>query len=147
MKAILSVEEFLQQYQKTLAELREAKEKLLELEYPERGNRIVNGCHAGISNQPEEHAIIKDKLEHKIRNLESILPHQRKQIDRFLNRLKQRQARILRKKYIEGLNSLELAAWMHVQPKSANATVKFAIEEAQAKYNEIITHLKNKDAV
>ena len=134
---ILTLEEFLQQYQDALIELRDCKEKLLELEYPQRGNRIVSGDHAGISNHPEEFAIIKDQLERKIKHLESSLPHKKRQVEKFLNRMKQRQARILRKKYIEGLNSLELAAWMHVQPKSANAAVKFALEEAQKLYEEI----------
>lgn len=140
---ILTVEEYLQQYQDTLKELNECRDRMLELEYPQRGNRISSGEHSGISNHPEEYAIIKDRLEHKISNLERVLPHKKKQVERLINRVKPRQARILRKKYIEGLNSLELAAWMHVQPKSANAAIKFAIEEARTKYNEILKSHKN----
>lgn len=143
MQGVMTLEEFLQQYHDTQIELQECKDKLLELEYPERGNRIATGSHAGVSNQPEEHAIIKDRLERKIKVLEDILPHKKRQIEHFLNQIRQRQARILRKKYIDGLNSLELAAWMHVQPKSANAAVKFALEEARTKYNEIMARRKN----
>lgn len=140
---ILTIEEFLQQYRDTLAELQECKDRLLELEYPERGNRITMGDHAGISNHPEEYAIIKDRLERKISNLERVLPHKKKQIERLLNRLKQRQSRVLRKKYIDGLNTLELAAWMHVQPKSANAAVKFAIDAAREEYAKLTEHKTN----
>ena len=144
MQTIMTLEEFLQQYRDTLLELRECKDKLLELEYPERGNRITMGDHAGISNHPEEYAIIKDRLERKICALERSLPHRKKQIERFLSRLKQRQARILRRKYIDGLNSLELASWMHVQPKSAIAAVKFAMEHAQEEYEKLTEEKKNK---
>ena len=132
----LTIEEFLQQYQDTLIELRECEGRLLELEYPQRGNRILKGEHAGISNQPEEYAIIKDKLERKIAILKAKLPRQKKQIERLLDRLNPRKAKILRRKYIEGLNTLELAAWMHVQPKSAIAALKFAIEHARKEYEE-----------
>ena len=134
---IFTLEEFLQQYQDALTELRDCKEKLLELEYPQRGNRIASGDHAGISNHPEEYTILKDQLERKIKHLESSLPHKKKQIERFLGRLKQRQAKILRRKYIDGLNSLELASWMHVQPKSAIAAVKYALEHAQEEYKKL----------
>ena len=137
MQGIMTLEEFLQQYQDALLELEECEERLKELDYPQRGNRIVTGSHSGVSNQPEEHAIVRDQLERKIQTLESVIPHKKKQIEKFLNQLKIRQARVLRKKYIEGLNSLELAAWMHVQPKSANATVKFALEEARIIYDSI----------
>jgi len=143
MQGIMTLEEFLQQYQDALIDLEECKERLKELDYPQRGNRIVTGAHSGISNQPEEHAIVRDQLERKIKALESVIPHRKKQIGKFLDRMKPRQARILRKKYIEGLNSLELAAWMHVQPKSANATIKFALEEARIKYKEIILNHKD----
>ena len=136
----MTLEEFLQQYQDALIDLNECRERLKELDFPQRGNRIVTGTHSGISNQPEEHAIVRDQLERKIKALEGIIPHRKKQIEKFLNRLRQRQARILRKKYIDGLNTLELAAWMHVQPKSATATLKFAMEEARLKYDSI-SHL------
>jgi len=135
----LTLEEFLLQYQDALTELNECRERLQELEYPARGNRILKGEHAGISNQPEEYSMIKDSLTRKTEHLERLLPIKRKQIERFLGRLKPRQARILRKKYIEGLNSLEMAAWMHVQPKSAIAAVKLAIEHAQDEYNKLKT--------
>lgn len=137
MQGIMTLEEFLQQYQDALIDLNECQERMQELNYPQRGNRIVTGTHSGISNQPEEHAIVRDQLERKIKTLENVIPHKKKQIEKFLGHMKQRQSRILRKKYIDGLNSLELAAWMHVQPKSANATVKFALEEARIIYDSI----------
>lgn len=144
MQGIMTLEEFLQQYQDCLIDLEECKERLKELDYPQRGNRIVTGAHSGISNQPEEHAIVRDQLERKIKTLESVIPHKKKQIEKFLGRMKQRQSRILRKKYIDGLNSLELAAWMHVQPKSANAAVKFAIEAAKEEYTKLTEHKTDK---
>ena len=147
MQGTMTLEEFLQQYQDALIDLEECKERLKELDYPQRGNRIVTGAHSGISNQPEEHAIVRDQLERKIKTLESVIPHKKRQIEKFLNLLKQRQSRLLRKKYVEGLNSLELAAWMHVQPKSANAAVKFALEEARSIYDRIYSQHKGKNAV
>ena len=131
----MTVEEFLGQYQETLRELTECEEKLRELEYPQRGNRIGNGDHAGISNQPEEYTILKDRLQAKKNKLQKQLPRQKRKVEAFLNKLKPRQAKILRRKYIDGLNTLELASWMHVTQKSAIAAVRFAMSAAEKEYN------------
>lgn len=132
----LSLEDFLRQYIVCKQEIEECESQLLELNYPQRGNMMQNGDHAGISNQPEEYAIIKDKLERKIVILKKKLPYKKRQIERFLSLLKPRKAKILRKKYIEGLNSFELASWMHVKPKSALAAVKYTLEYARPIYND-----------
>lgn len=143
MQTIQPLNEFLEQYQDALTELRACKDRLLELEYPERGNRITIGDHAGISNHPEEYAIIKDQLERKIYYLEKSLPHKKKQIERFLNRVKPRQARVLRKKYIDGLDNRQLASWMKIQYKSALAVIRLALEHAQLEYDKITQEQKN----
>jgi hypothetical protein len=143
MQTIQPLNEFLEQYQDALTELRACKDRLLELEYPERGNRITIGDHAGISNHPEEYAIIKDQLERKIYYLEKSLPHKKKQIERFLNRIKPRQARVLRKKYIDGLDNRQLASWMKIQYKSALAVIRLALEHAQLEYDKITQEQKN----
>lgn len=130
----MTVEEFLGQYQATLRELTECEERLKELEYPQRGNRMGNGDHAGISNYPEEYTIMKDRLQAKMFKLQKKLPRQKRKVEAFLNKLKPRQAKILRRKYIEGLNTLELASWMHVQVKSSMAAVRLALEEAKSVY-------------
>lgn len=143
MQTIQPLNEFLEQYQDALTELRACKDRLLELEYPERGNRITIGDHAGISNHPEEYAIIKDQLERKIYYLEKSLPHKKKQIERFLNRVKPRQARLLRKKYIDGLDNRQLASWMKIQYKSALAVIRLALEHAQLEYDKITQEQKN----
>jgi hypothetical protein len=143
MQTIQPLNEFLEQYQDALTELKACKDRLLELEYPERGNRITIGDHAGISNHPEEYAIIKDQLERKIYYLEKSLPHKKKQIERFLNRMKPRQARVLRKKYIDGLDNRQLASWMKIQYKSALAVIRLALEHAQLEYDKITQEQKN----
>jgi hypothetical protein len=143
MQTIQPLNEFLEQYQDALTELRACKDRLLELEYPERGNRITIGDHAGISNHPEEYAIIKDQLERKIYYLEKSLPHKKKQIERFLNRMKPRQARVLRKKYIDGLDNRQLASWMKIQYKSALAVIRLALEHAQLEYDKITQEQKS----
>ena len=142
MQTIQPLNKFLEQYQDALTELRACKDRLLELEYPERGNRITIGDHAGISNHPEEYAIIKDQLERKIYYLEKSLPHKKKQIERFLNRVKPRQARVLRKKYIDGLDNRQLAFWMKIQYKSALAVIRLALEHAQLEYDKITQEQK-----
>lgn len=142
MQTIQPLNKFLEQYQDALTELRACKDRLLELEYPERGNRITIGDHAGISNHPEEYAIIKDQLERKIYYLEKSLPHKKKQIERFLNRVKPRQARVLRKKYIDGLDNRQLASWMKIQYKSALAVIRLALEHAQLEYDKITQEQK-----
>lgn len=132
----MELEDFLMQYQETKSEIEECENRLMELEYPQRGNKIQNGDHAGISNQPEEYMIIKDRLERKIQILKAKLPRRKRQIERFLNKLNPRKAKILRKKYIEGLNSMELASWMHVKPKSALAAVRYTLDYARPIYND-----------
>jgi DNA-directed RNA polymerase specialized sigma24 family protein len=139
----MTLNDFLNQYQDTKTELEECRERLLELAYPQRGNKITSGEHAGISNQPEEYAIIKDQLERKVYHLEKSLPHKRKQIERFLNRIKPRQARVLRKKYIDGLDNGQLASWMNIQYKSAIAVIRLALEHAQLEYDKITQEQKN----
>ena len=141
----MELEDFLMQYQETKSEIEECENRLMELEYPQRGNKIQNGDHAGISNQPEEYMIIKDRLERKIQILKAKLPRRKKQIERFLNKLNPRKAKILRKKYIEGLNSFELASWMHVKPKSALAALRYTIEYARPIYEEYFTSKPHKE--
>lgn len=126
--------EFLMQYQDTLEEIEQAKERLAEMYFPERGNRIVRGEHSGISNLPEEYTIIKEKLETKIERLTALSARQKKRIEAFLRRLKPRHAKILRRKYIEGLNNHEMAAWMHIQVKSAISALRIATDEAEKEY-------------
>jgi 5'-deoxynucleotidase YfbR-like HD superfamily hydrolase len=131
----ITLEEFLMSYQDLLNELEECKDRYRELLYPQRGNRIISGEHAGISNQPEEYAIIKEKLEMKIFRLEEKIPRQKKKIEAFLSRIKPRQASILKKRYLDGANTLEMAAWMHVTQKSAIAAVRFAMSAAEKEYS------------
>ena len=142
MKEIMTLIEFLSQYQESQAELEECQERLVELYYPQRGNQMIRGEHAGISNQPEEYAIIRDKLERKIAYLKLKIKKDRKKIDAFLYRLHPRTAKLLRKKYIEDLTVKELAAWMHVQEKSADTAVKKALEKAQPEYEKFIGNKK-----
>lgn len=132
----MELEDFLSQYWETKNEIAECENRLLELEYPQRGNMIQSGDHAGVSNQPEEYAIIKDRLERKILILKKKLPHQKRRIERFLRLLKPRKAKILRKKYIDGLNSFEMASWMNVKPKSALAAIRYALDYARPIYND-----------
>lgn len=141
----MELEDFLRQYIDCKQEIDECESRLLELEYPQRGNRIANGDHAGISNQPEEYAIIKDRLDRKIRILKAKLPRYKTQIEAFLDKLNPRKAKILRKKYIEGLNTLELAAWMRVKPKSALAALRLTVEYAKPIYEEFIASVPHKD--
>ena len=138
----LTAEEFLMSYQDLLTELSECQERFNELSYPQRGNKIATGEHAGISNQPEEYAIIKEKLERKIAILEKKIPKHRKRIEAFLRRLKPRQAKILRKRYLDGANTLEMAAWMHVTQKSAIAAVRFAMAAAEKEYSVFCENIK-----
>jgi DNA-directed RNA polymerase specialized sigma24 family protein len=143
MKEIMTLIEFLSQYQESQAELEECQERLVELYYPQRGNQMIRGEHAGISNQPEEYAIIRDKLERKIAYLKLKIKKDRKKIDAFLYRLHPRTAKLLRKKYIEGHTNTELAAWMHMQDKSVSAALKKALEKAQPEYDKFVQHKKN----
>ena len=53
----MSLEEFLMQYVDINIELTECEHRLLELEWPQRGNQIAKGEHAGVSNQPEEYSL------------------------------------------------------------------------------------------
>lgn len=139
----MELEEFLTQYHDLCLDLTECENKLYELEFPARGNRIVTGEHAGISNQPEEYAVLRDKLERKIGYLKSQINKSKKRIEAFLHRLHPRHAKLLRKKYLEGLNTKELASWMHVQEKTANAAIKAALEKARPEYEKFITKGKN----
>ena len=132
----MNLEEFLLQYKDGNIELEECREKLLELEYPERGNRILKGEHTGMSNHPEQYTILKSQLEKKIAYLERNQKKVKHRIEAFLSRLNPRVAKLLRRKYIEDLNTLQLAAWMHVKPASANAAVKKALTEAEKEYNK-----------
>ena len=136
----MTLEEFLQQYTDINLELSECENKLCELEYPQRGNQMIRGEHAGISNQPEEYAVIRDKLERKIEYLKSKLEKTHKRIEAFLHRLNPRTAKLLRKKYIEDLTVKELAAWMHVQEKSADTAIKKALKSAQTEYDKFVQH-------
>jgi DNA-directed RNA polymerase specialized sigma24 family protein len=139
---MMTLTEFLGQYRETITELEECKTRLLELEDPRRGNRIVQGEHSGISNQPEEYAVMKDKLERQIKYLDSKRHRTKKTIEALLRTLKPRQAKLLRRKYIEGLNTQELAAWMHITHKSAIAAVKLALEKAEPEYFKFIENSK-----
>jgi DNA-directed RNA polymerase specialized sigma24 family protein len=137
----LTAEEFLMSYQDLLTDLGECQERYRELYYPQRGNKIATGEHAGISNQPEEYAIIKEKLERKIAILEKMIPKRKKRIETFLRQLKPQQAKILHKKYLDGANTLEMAAWMHITQKSAIAAIKFAMEAAEKEYSVFCSKL------
>ena len=139
----MTLEEFLLQYTDLKIELAECEHKLLELEWPQRGNQIAKGEHAGVSNQPEEYAVMRDKLERKIGFLQIKIKKVRKRIEAFINRLNPRTAKLLRRKYIEGLNTKQIAAWMHVQDKSANAAIKTALKSAQPEYDKFVQHKKN----
>lgn len=130
----MTLEEFLLQYMDTNKELSECENRLLELEWPQRGNQIAKGEHAGVSNQPEEYAVLRDKLERKIAYLKVKLKRSKRSIEAFLKRLHPRTAKLLRRKYIEGLNTKEIAAWMHVQDKSANDAIKNAIKKSEPEY-------------
>ena len=132
----MSLEEFLSQYMELNYELTECEQRLWELEYPQRGNQIAKGEHAGVSNQPEEYAVLRDRLERKIEYLRQKIKKVKKSIESFLGRLEQRPAKLLRRKYIEGLNTKELASWMHVQDKSASAAIKTALEKARPEYEK-----------
>ena len=77
----MTLEEFLLQYQDINNELAECESKLLELEWPQRGNQIAKGEHAGVSNQPEEYAVMRDKLERKIEYLKAKIKRVKKSIE------------------------------------------------------------------
>ena len=138
----MNLEEFLLQYSDIEKELTECENRLFELEYPQRGNQIAKGDHAGVSNQPEEYAVMRDKLERKINYLKIKLKKVKKSIEAFLSRLTPRTAKLLRRKYLEGLNTKEIAAWMHVQDKSANAAIKTALEKATPEYDKFLANRK-----
>jgi DNA-directed RNA polymerase specialized sigma24 family protein len=57
--------------------------------------------------------------------------------------MKPRQARVLRKKYIDGLDNRQLASWMKIQYKSALAVIRLALEHAQLEYDKITQEQKN----
>ena len=139
----MELEEFLIEYHDLCLDLTECENKLYELEFPARGNRIVTGEHAGISNQPEEYAVLRDKLERKIGYLKIQITKSKRRIEAFLHKINPRQGKLLRKKYIEGLNTKELASWMHVQEKTANAAIKSALEKARPEYKKFIEKSKN----
>ena len=139
----MTLEEFLMQYIDISIELTECEHRLLELEWPQRGNKITQGEHAGVSNQPEEYAVLRDKLERQIKYYKEKLTRCKKRIEAFLRRLDRRTAILLRRKYIEGLNTRQLAAWMHVKDKSAIAAVKAALKKAEPEYENFINHKKN----
>ena len=83
-----------------------------------------------------------NKLERKIGFLQIKIKKVRKRIEAFINRLNPRTAKLLRRKYIEGLNTKQIAAWMHVQDKSANAAIKLALEKSQPEYEKFIGNKK-----
>lgn len=141
----MNLEEFLMQYVDINIELTECEHRLLELEWPQRGNQIAKGEHAGVSNQPEEYAVLRDKLERQIKYYKLKLKQCKKRIEAFLRRLDRRTAILLRRKYIEGLNTRQLAAWMHVKDKSAIAAVKVAIKKAEPEYIKFTEHKKEEN--
>ena len=85
---------------------------------------------------------MRDKLERKINYLKIKLKKVKKSIEAFLSRLTPRTAKLLRRKYLEGLNTKEIAAWMHVQDKSANAAIKTALEKATPEYDKFLANRK-----
>lgn len=141
----MTLEEFLMQYIDLSIELTECEHRLLELEWPQRGNKITQGEHAGVSNQPEEYAVLRDNLERKIRYYKDKLKRCKKRIEAFLSRLDKRTGLLLRRKYIEGLNTRQLAAWMHIKDKSAIEAVKAALKKAEPEYEKFITRNKTEE--
>ena len=141
----MPLEEFLMQYLDIDHELTECENRLLELEYPQRGNQISKGEHAGVSNQPEEYAVLRDNLERQIKYYKGKLSRCKKRIEAFLSHLDKRTGKLLRRKYLEGLNTRQLAAWMHVKDKSAIAAVKAAIKKAEPEYEKFITRNKTEE--
>ena len=141
----MPLEEFLMQYLDIDHELTECENRLLELAYPQRGNQLSKGEHAGVSNQPEECAVLRDNLERQIKYYKGKLSRCKKRIEAFLSRLDKRTGKLLRRKYIEGLNTRQLAAWMHVTDKSAIAAVKAAIKKAEPEYEKFITRKKTEE--
>lgn len=135
----LTLEEFLQQYLDIERDLTECEGRLYDLEYPQRGNRIATGEHAGVSNQPEEYAVLREKLERKIAYNKINLKKRKRRIEAFLHRLDHRTSKLLRKKYIEGFNTKELASWMHIKEQSVITAVKRAIIKAEPEYEKFIS--------
>lgn len=141
----MSLEEFLMQYIDINIELTECEHRLLELQWPQRGNQIAKGEHAGVSNQPEEYAVLRDNLERKIRYYKDKLKRCKKRIEAFLSHLDRRTGKLLRRKYLEGLNTRQLAAWMHVKDKSVIEAVKAALKKAEPEYIKFTEHKKEEN--
>lgn len=132
---MLEYTEFLGKYRETVEKIADKKDRLKELDYPERGLSIEGGTGSGgISNQPEQIVLEKEQIAADIEKLQRLADYHKRQLEKFLKLIRSRKAKILRRIYVDGFTRAQLAKWMHVQEKSAAEALREAEKEGENTY-------------